>query len=169
MAQADTLAYQLRTPLSIQICLITLKFSIQKTGLFSYMSSMGKLASNSSHRLDQRKVLEGFRDYKDDSSVIPEDLSPLSNILSLIPVSSAECERGFSLMNIIMCPLRCRLLIENISPLMFVNLNGTPLSKWNPLEYVKSRLVKHSRATDTQTRPCKPSPKVDKEALWALL
>lgn len=120
-------------------------------------------------RLDQRKVLEGFRDYKDDSSVISEDLYPLTNILSLIPVRSAECERGFSLMNIIMCPLRCRLLIESVSALMFVNLNGPPLSKWNPMAYVKSWLVKHRGATDTRTRPCKPSPQVDKEALWALL
>lgn len=111
-------------------------------------------------RLDQRKVLEGFRDYKDDSSVIPcphsQDLSPLTNILSLIPVSSAECEQGFSLMNIIMCPLRCRLLSESVSALMFVNLNGPPLSKWNPMGYVKSWLVKHRGATDTRTRPCKP-------------
>ncbi|KAK0133240.1 hypothetical protein N1851_031256 [Merluccius polli] len=47
-------------------------------------------------RLDPRRVLEGFRDYKEDSSIIPEDLSPLINILSLIPMSSAECEQGFS-------------------------------------------------------------------------
>ncbi|XP_060781081.1 E3 SUMO-protein ligase KIAA1586-like [Neoarius graeffei] len=47
-------------------------------------------------RLDPRKVLEGFRDYKEDSSVIPQNLSPVTSILSLIPVSNAECERGFS-------------------------------------------------------------------------
>ena len=120
-------------------------------------------------RLDPRRVLEGFRDYKEDSSIIPKDLSPLINILSLIPVSSAECEQGFSLMNIIISALRCSLLIKTVSSLMFVNLNGPPLSKWNPKEYVKSWLVKHRGATDTWSRPCKPAPQVDKEALWVVL
>ena len=34
-------------------------------------------------RLDPRIVLEGFSDNKEDSSIIPEDLSPFINILSL--------------------------------------------------------------------------------------
>ena len=60
-------------------------------------------------RLDDRKFLEGFRDYKDNSSIIPENLAPLMNIHHLIIVSTAECE--FSLMNVIVFPLRCSLHI----------------------------------------------------------
>ncbi|XP_027132754.1 E3 SUMO-protein ligase KIAA1586-like [Larimichthys crocea] len=120
-------------------------------------------------RLDTRKALEGFRDYKENSSEIPENLSPLTNILNLIPVSNAECERGFSLMNIIVSPLRCRVSIQSVSSLMFVNLNGPPLIKWNPKDYVKSWLLKHRAASDPRARPCTLKYPTDKEALWALL
>uniref|UniRef100_A0AAQ4R3J4 DUF4371 domain-containing protein n=1 Tax=Gasterosteus aculeatus aculeatus TaxID=481459 RepID=A0AAQ4R3J4_GASAC len=58
-------------------------------------------------RLDDRKILEGFRDFKDNSSSsssFQKTLhhyitlhAPLMNIHHLIPVSTAECEREFSL------------------------------------------------------------------------
>jgi hypothetical protein len=83
-------------------------------------------------RLDDRKILEGYRDFKDNSSIIPENLAPLLNIDHLIPVSTAECVRGFSLMNIIVCPLRCSLHLVTVSSLMFIQLNGPPLTKFNP-------------------------------------
>ena len=123
-------------------------------------------------RLDDRKILEGYRDFKDNSSIIPENLAPLLNIDHLIPVSTAECERGFSLMNIIVCPLRCSLHLVTVSSLMFIQLNGPPLShhKVQSNTYVKSWLVKHRGAMNSRTRPCKAGPDVeDKEALWALL
>ena len=73
-------------------------------------------------------------------------------------------------MNIIVCPLRCSLHMVTVSSLMFIQLNGPPLTKFNPTPYAKSWLVKHRGAMDPRTRPCKAGPDVeDKEALWALL
>ena len=104
--------------------------------------------------LDDRKILEDFRDFKDNSSIIPENIAPLVNIHHLTLVSTAECERGFSLMNVIVCRLRCSLHIATVSSLMFINLNGPPLTKFNPTHYVKSWLVKHRGAMNPRTRPC---------------
>ncbi|KAF0747433.1 E3 SUMO-protein ligase KIAA1586-like [Aphis craccivora] len=61
----------------------------------------------------------------------------LSQENKLLPVSTAECRRGFSLMNLIYSNFRSRLTIQNISKLMFINVNGPPLSQWNPTDYVK--------------------------------
>lgn len=60
------------------------------------------------------------------------------NFFNTFPISTAECECGFSLMNNIYTKLRTKLTINNIAHLMFVNINGTPLHKWSPETYVKS-------------------------------
>jgi len=35
---------------------------------------------------------------------------------------------------------------------MFINVNGPPLSQWNPTDYVKSWLFKHRFADDNRLR-----------------
>jgi len=48
-----------------------------------------------------------------------------------LPGSSAECERGFSMMNETMWDKRNRLQVESISSTMFF-LNEVPLEKFDP-------------------------------------
>ena len=59
------------------------------------------------------------------------DLQPLLRCCSCIPVSSAECERGFSQMNLVCTSVRNRLLIERISNLLFVKLHVPPMDAWD--------------------------------------
>jgi len=70
--------------------------------------------------------------------------------------------------------LRSRLTINNISNLMFININGPPLNDWNPEDYVKSWLFNHRCAEDTRTKIArnnieKSESKVVKKSLWQIL
>lgn len=47
-----------------------------------------------------------------ENNEINEELKELSILIKTFPVSTAECERGFSLMNLICNDLRCRLTIK---------------------------------------------------------
>jgi hypothetical protein len=72
--------------------------------------------------------------------------------ISCIPVSTAECERAFSLMNTIITPKRNRLEIANVSSLMFANVLGPPITMFNPTEYVRNWLRRGNHASsDTQS------------------
>jgi hypothetical protein len=102
--------------------------------------------------VEAQEAVDGMRDFIEDNSAIPEGLRSLSSCLKTLPCSTPECERGFSLMNIISTDLRSTLLVQNISSLMFVNLNGPPLSLWKPEPYVKSWIQTHRSATDTQSK-----------------
>ncbi|KAL4121027.1 hypothetical protein QTP88_013612 [Uroleucon formosanum] len=88
--------------------------------------------------LNQEKTLRGLRILIDEETNEIEELNEINNLIKTIPCSTAECERGFSLMNIICTDIRSRLTIQNISNLMMININGPPLSIWNPEDYVKS-------------------------------
>jgi len=87
--------------------------------------------------LDPREAVEGMRDFVTDKPAqIPDGLKKLHACLKTLPCSTAECERGFSLMNIISTDLRFALLVKNLSSLMLVNLDGPPLRLWHPGPYV---------------------------------
>jgi len=66
-------------------------------------------------------------------------------------------------------------MINNISDLMFININGPPLSDWNPEDYVKSWLFNHRCAEDTcrtkiaRNNIDKSESKVVKKSLWQIL
>lgn len=77
-------------------------------------------------------------------------------------------------MNNICTDFRSRLTINNISNLMFININGPSLSDWNPEDYVKSWLFSHRCAEDTRTKIArnnldKIESKVVKKSLWQIL
>ena len=73
-------------------------------------------------------------------------LKRLVGAVHTLPVSTAECERGFSRMNIISTPLRTCLAVKHISALFFISIAGPPLNRWQPLPYVKSWLAKGRHA-----------------------
>ena len=73
-------------------------------------------------------------------------------LLQIIPVRSAEAERGFSEMNIICAPLRSKITIPHLSSLMFVSINGTPMYLWNSFTALSEWPQKHVSALDNKTR-----------------
>jgi hypothetical protein len=84
-------------------------------------------------------------------SSIP-DLKPLITSVNTLPVSTAECERNFSAMNLICTSERNSLLITTISSIMMISINGPPVASWKPGKYLLSWLSKHRSAEDTRSR-----------------
>lgn len=98
-------------------------------------------------RVDQRQSIRAFREYREcGAKTMPSDLQPLLLAIHTIPISTADCERGFSQMNLIMTPTRNSLAVTTASCLMFGKLVGPPLTMFNPMPYVRSWLAagKHS-------------------------
>ena len=102
--------------------------------------------------LDAEKAIRAMRDYRWSYSVEPDDLEPVALCVRSIPCSSSECERGFSLMNLIHTDIRNSLLVKIVASLMFINTNGPPLRKFDCKPFVKSWKLRHRGASDTQSR-----------------
>ena len=120
------------------------------------------------------QLKQEYRDLKDikDMSVIGSELQKLVNAVHTLPVSTAECERGFSQMNLICTPTRSLLTVPHMSALMFINTSGPPLAEWCPLAYVKSWLGKgRHAATDLGKTRGKQTLKISagRKALWKCL
>uniref|UniRef100_A0A672RKS2 HAT C-terminal dimerisation domain-containing protein n=1 Tax=Sinocyclocheilus grahami TaxID=75366 RepID=A0A672RKS2_SINGR len=99
--------------------------------------------------------IRAYREYRDsDGKCIPDQLKELFAAVNSIYISSAECERGFSQMNLICSPNRASLHTSTISYLPFLNLVGPPpLSKFDPVPYVRSWIAKrHITATDIRSK-----------------
>ena len=99
-----------------------------------------------------RPVVRAFREYRDNGGKqVPAGLQLLLTALT-IPVCTAECERGFSQMNLIVSPTRNQLAVATVSSLLFAKLVGPPLKEFKPSPYVSSWLAmgKHD-ADDTNS------------------
>ncbi|UYV63152.1 hypothetical protein LAZ67_2003299 [Cordylochernes scorpioides] len=117
--------------------------------------------------LDEMKCINGLRDFVDDENNVPETLQPFFRAISTLPCSTAECERGFSLMNDIITNLRTSLLISNVSNLMFINSNGPPIEMFQPKKYVQSWLLHHRSSTDTRSRVfARKNTDASRQSLW---
>ncbi len=113
-------------------------------------------------------TVNGYRDYLDNGGrKVPADLQPLVHCTHVIPCSTAECERGFSMMNIIVTDTRNKLLISHVSDLLFIKLHGPPVKRWNATKYTKTWLRKHRSAVDTQTRVVSAEA-ITEDPLWRL-
>lgn len=111
---------------------------------------------------------QAFRDYIDDPKIIPDPIVKLKSVVNTLPVSSADCERGFSSMNLICTDLRNRLTVSHISNLMFISLVGPPVSKFKPEAYVKQWLKGHRTADDPRTKVAAVPENVRYKQLWKL-
>ena len=60
------------------------------------------------------------------------NMTGLLAICRVLPVSTVDCERGFSAQNLIKTRLRCRMGLENLDNLMRVAINGPDLSAFEP-------------------------------------
>jgi hypothetical protein len=98
------------------------------------------------------EALSEFREYKQNRRRIGRTLQTLLQRLTLLPVSSAECERGFSCMNVNDTAVRNQLSVETLSALLFIKANGPPPSLFNPTPYVELWLQEgHHSSTDKPT------------------
>ncbi|KAL4104267.1 hypothetical protein QTP88_019576 [Uroleucon formosanum] len=75
--------------------------------------------------------------------------SSFMKALNILPASTADCERGFSDMNLTITDLRTSLNIENVSDLMFISINGPSVADFNPRPYIKIWLRDHRSAVST--------------------
>jgi hypothetical protein len=85
-------------------------------------------------------MIPGFRTYLAENN-FPEKLLVLKYALSTIPISSSECERGFSRMNLIVTPIRTSLPTKTISNMLFIRIVGPSLLNFSPIKYVGSWLL----------------------------
>ena len=74
--------------------------------------------------VDQASVVNEFRHYKQNVKKVGPALKQLLHRLQLLPISSAECERGFSAMNLDDTSIRNRLQIPTMNALVFIKVNG---------------------------------------------
>ena len=83
---------------------------------------------------------------------MPPSIRKATSIVSAIAVSSAEAERGFSKMNVIYSDKRSRLLVENVSNLMTIDLLGLPQKEWGFTSSVKSWRRQNHSADDNRVK-----------------
>lgn len=93
-----------------------------------------------------------MRDYIVNPEKIPERLLPLKNCIDSLACGTAEFERGFSAMNLIITGLRNSLLIKNVSNLLFIKINGPPVADFQPQYFLKRWKENHRLAVDNRTR-----------------
>ena len=75
---------------------------------------------------ETRTTVRAFREYRENGGEkVPDQLKPLFLAIDTIPVCTAECERGFSQMNLILSPVRNSLSVSTVSSLLFAKLVGT--------------------------------------------
>lgn len=101
----------------------------------SYEWSNGLIEASGKNRTSQLSNLrikikkhyesvQGLRAFIENNELIPDNFELTLNTIASLPCSTAECEKGFSLMNNIITNLRASLLISNVSSLMFNKSNG---------------------------------------------
>jgi len=102
--------------------------------------------------VDSREAVDDFRMYKNNTNRIGNALATLLKRVNIMPISSAECERGFSCMNLNNTDNRGSLSIDSLSALIFIKVNGPKRADFNPSLYVEEwiKAGRHS-ATDPVT------------------
>lgn len=98
------------------------------------------------------KAVGDFRDFVT-SGGKGNSIEYLASAVATIPISSAECERGFRAMNGIMTKYRASMSTATLASLLFIYCAGPPLTLYDPTNHVKKwiRLGRHS-ATDANAR-----------------
>ena len=119
-----------------------------------------------------RQSIRAFREYLDNGGKrFPEELKPLMTAIDTVPVCTAECERGFSQMNLILTRARNSLSVSTVSNLLFGKLVGPPLGSFKPSRYVQSWLAKgrHAASDKNSKIKSKQSPDSEYRQVWQLL
>lgn len=121
-------------------------------------------------RVNHSTVKQDFRDFKENETMpLRGGLVKLKQVADTLAVSTAECERGFSLMNTIISPVRNQLKIHNLSCLMFINLVGPPLEMWNPEKHVKKWVMTRRSADHIGCRKRQEGQKLELNPIWKVI
>ncbi|KAJ9573561.1 hypothetical protein L9F63_009046 [Diploptera punctata] len=91
-------------------------------------------------RLNEREAVCGFCEYLQENT-FPDILLPLKHTLGTIAISSSECEKGFSQMNLIVTLTRSSILVRTTSALLFIRIVGPSLTQFKPSKYGCSKDV----------------------------
>lgn len=115
--------------------------------------------------------INDFRDYVEsvikNSDIIPDSIRKAKDIMQTFPISSAEAERGFSLMNLIATDIRNSISTHNICYLISIVMLGQPLELWDPTPHVKTWLRNHHTADDPRLkRGLKTDYSENQRAIW---
>ncbi|XP_077089675.1 E3 SUMO-protein ligase KIAA1586-like [Siphateles boraxobius] len=81
--------------------------------------------------------------------------------------TSAECERGFSACNDTDCQTRNRLRARSLPALLFVDLNGPPLDRFDPAPFVQSWIKTGHRMSASWVPGPQPQP-AEIRPLWSI-
>ena len=89
-----------------------------------------------------RIAVNGYRQYKHNIKKIGKVFSELLQRIQLLPISSSECERGFTAMNMNQTGLLNRLHISTLSALLFIKINVHPAADFQVcLTFNKSKSI----------------------------
>lgn len=111
-------------------------------------------------------IVHQFRMIKDGHDA-EQELNDLYKRLDVLPISSAECERGFSAMNLTHTPLRNSLNVETINHLLFIKINGPPLQHFDA-ELYATLWLKDGRHSGSDVPSGKPTREVVMESRYNL-
>lgn len=104
-------------------------------------------------RLDALDIIPAFREFVESGGTSSSPaLNKLQGLVLTFLISTAECERGLSHMNLICTDLRTSLLVENLCSLLFIGINGPSILEFNADLYAKLWLSSHRSAQDTRSR-----------------
>ena len=95
-------------------------------------------------------LVKDFRIYKENRQHIPTSVKELVKSVEIILISTVECERGFSAMNL--TDGRNHLHIPTLSNLLFISINGPPVHCFDAVKFA-ARWIKsqHHSALDKPT------------------
>jgi hypothetical protein len=87
------------------------------------------LKLSNSFQFNERDVIRGFREYLQlQGREIPKQLLQLKRTLETIAISSNECERGFSQINLVVTPAKSSLSVKTITSLLCIKIVEPPLT-----------------------------------------
>jgi hypothetical protein len=121
--------------------------------------------------LNEREMIQSFREYLEEKR-IPDKLFKFIHNLDIIPISSSECERDFSQMNLTVTPLRSSLLTKTTPAVLFIKIVGPSLSQFDPTKFVESWLLfGYHSAIDTKSKERNRNiePPEGMTQIWSLL
>ncbi|XP_078511111.1 E3 SUMO-protein ligase KIAA1586-like [Lissotriton helveticus] len=122
----------------------------------------------------KHETIQAYREYKDSGGKeVKKPYEELLTTVNTISISTVECQQGISQLNLIYTSGRASLHTDTISSLLFLNLVGPPLTKFNPDPYVQAWIDKGRRAADDirskERKQTDPDSTSALDAVWALM
>ncbi|XP_047103608.1 E3 SUMO-protein ligase KIAA1586-like [Schistocerca piceifrons] len=101
-------------------------------------------------------LVNDFRIYKENPQYMPNSVKELVKAVEVITISTDECERGFSAMNLTLTDQRNHLQVPTLSNLLLISINGPPLHCFDAEKYA-ARWIKSQHHSELEKSTGKPS------------